>query len=223
MQVTPEMQYRYYDGVASQLTPQVAFFQSMVTERAAIIPMGVLRVASQCRAFATLEDHAGRLEALDSGARRSRGALLEDLGLAVENGLLLPWRLIQERSIIGPRGSAGRQAIDTIVIPTCNRPQFLARILSELTASLIAIQKLDPEIIVVDDSESGDMQAANRNGTAAAARSSKIHFRYGDVPTRERFAARLAAESGMNSDSIHFALGARHEWEAAIAVFLSWE
>ena len=110
MKSSTDMQYRYYDGFALQLTPQVSLFRSSVTERTSIVSVSTVRVASHCRAFATLEDHAARIEALHVSIHKSRAALLEDLALGVQHGLLIPYTWIQQRGVIGPCTSTSEKS-----------------------------------------------------------------------------------------------------------------
>jgi len=124
---------------------------------------------------------------------------------AVEDGLLSSAEDVHERVAAGLACLPRRRVIEMVGIPTRNRPALLKRLLMGLAENLRRFER-KVEVLVVDDSDSMQMQVANCEVISALADDSFLRIRYGNRDTRNRFASQLARESGVSEEVVSFAL-----------------
>ncbi|MEO7328864.1 MAG: phosphopantetheine-binding protein, partial [Minicystis sp.] len=102
-------------------------------------------------------------------------------------------RRVNEKSI--PRGT-----IETIAIPTCDRPEVLARCVASHLADARRLGR-SPAIVVADDSRSPELASRTREALRAFP-----SVRYVDHARKRAFAASLAARAGVDPLLVDFAL-----------------
>lgn len=95
--------------------------------------------------------------------------------------------------------------INTIGIPTCNRPEMLKRC---LTSYIENNRKYDREVkyLIADDSINPEMQKKNKNTLKELARSSGEPMHYTGRKQREHVAELLARRSGISPEVCRFAV-----------------
>ena len=95
--------------------------------------------------------------------------------------------------------------VSVLGIPTRDRPELLARALGSYAANLREHGR-DVQVIVVDDSRQPASAAANRAAAMRVQREFGISVTLVDREWRERYAQRIAADSGVPPDMVRFAL-----------------
>ncbi len=130
-------------------------------------------------------------------------------------------RAARVAEILASRGGdpgAARGAIETIAIPTCDRPEVLARCVA---SHLAAAQRHGrrPSIVVADDSRSPELASRTREALRAFP-----SVRYADHRGKRAFASVLAGRAGVDPHLVEFALfdpeGAGHPTGANLNALL---
>src|SRR5689334_1416480 len=131
-----ENSFKFVGGNRVQLGRTHELFRNPVTGVSAIAQKDLLSAASLCRSFAPMHEHVSRVEAR-LGANSDAGAhwasVLEG---AVQTGLLMTEQDITNYILASFAELPQRRAIETIAIPTRNRPKMLARLLTSLSDHL---------------------------------------------------------------------------------------
>jgi hypothetical protein len=203
--------FKYFSGARTKLRSGQEVFCSRVTGRTSIVPKSTVFAATSCKEFGTLKEHADRIKLLSRQIAEPATAWESILAQAVENGLLLSIEDIRNRLLMSLTCLPKPRVIDTIGIPTRNRPELLKRLLMSLAGNLRLFAR-EVDVLVVDDSESAQMQAANYNVISAFANDPCMRLRYGNRRTRNHFAAQLATESAVPRDLVSFALSGTRDY-----------
>lgn len=198
-------QFRYFGGRRAELRSGQEIFRSSITGRTSLTEKNTISVAALCKQFATLDEHAARIRALAGRYAESEAGWKNILLQAVENGLLSSVEDVRERVLAGLACLSQRRIINMVGIPTRNRPALLKRLLTGLAENLRRFERT-VEVLIVDDSDSIQMQLANCEVISALADDPCLRIRYGNRDTRNRFAAHVARESGVPEEVVSFAL-----------------
>lgn len=197
--------FRYFGGTRTRLRSGQEIFCNRITDVVSLVDNSTALAAGLCREFATLAEHADRIAARPDLGTRSAENWKSLLAQAAGSGLLMSMSALRERTLANLRCLPSPRVIDRVVVPTRNRPQLLKRLLMSVAQNLREFGR-EAEVVIADDSDSAEMQAANRDVISALAGHPSIEVRYGNSDSRRRFAARLAAESDVSEDVISFAL-----------------
>jgi len=197
--------FRCFGHVRTRLDSGRDVFQNRITHVLSVADRRVTAAAGFCSEFATLSEHAGFIAAQQRNGPSSAADWKLVLLQAAEAGLLTS--IEETRAYILSRVPPLPcvRVISRVGIPTKNRPQLLRRALKSVVENLQAFER-EAQILVTDDSESLEMQAANRQAISSVARSNRIEILYGNLESRRRFTAFLARESGLPIELISFAL-----------------
>lgn len=197
--------YKYYRGTSAVLPDGDVLACGPLTRDMARLPQQALRAASYCTTFDTPAGHAARLTAVPPFRRLAAdrlGALLEQ---AAQAGVLTSNARVREIVANGFTQTADRPTIQTIAIPTRDRPQTLCRLLADLGRHMEEHGRA-ASVLIIDNSESAEVQQANRRVSADAARAIPAGVTCVTRDDRRRFAARLARETGLPEALTSFAL-----------------
>lgn len=197
--------FRFYGGSRLRVTEEEQLFRNRITGRTAIVAEMTAFAASCCARFATIEEHAERIEKDHPGQRKGISDWEEALREAALAGLLVPANKVTAAIIQGIASRPSKPKIERIAIPTRDRPSMLQRALLALSGMLDRYGRT-AEIMVMDDSRSPGMQSANRAVIAALPKSGRVAIRYGNRRSRRRFAEQLAQRAGIPTDLVSFGL-----------------
>jgi hypothetical protein len=191
---------KYCAEVQTLLSADSVLLRSSVTGLSVITDRRTAKIASLCTTFATPAEHCARLYS-QTGAERAecegilRLAISKDLCVSRDRSAKMVLRSFAS-------GKSSRH-IDLIGIPTCNRPRILDRILGSIAGHLRDDQR-NVTVLVVDDSSANEMQKANAAVVGAHAKGSGLRIRYINQQSRERYAATLARNSGVDREVVAF-------------------
>jgi hypothetical protein len=202
--------FKYFAGVRRKLHSGQEVFRNHLTGRPVIVDGDAVTAAALCNTFATLDEHVARIEALQKNGV-STGDCRSALQRAVQAGLLASYEQVRKAMMEGMASHAQPKMIDMVAIPTRNRPETLQRLLVSLAANLREFER-NVTVLVIDDSESIQMQNANCQLIAAFASNPPLKIRYGNRDMRQRFAAKLARASGVPEQIVSFALAGGSEY-----------
>lgn len=153
-----------------------------------------VEVLALCNAFRTAAGHA------DAVARRHRGWAANRAGLVPAIERLRAAGLLASAAEIASELAAVEEPaaspLATLFIRTCERPDALRRVLESLSSAAPA--GLD-RVVVVDDSRSDDVIAANERLASSANGSAPFEIRHVDRAARRRLAASLAGDATARS------------------------
>lgn len=207
--------FKYYPGGRTRLGSRHELFRSPLTKEAVIVPKDVAFIAALCTEPASIREHSARINSLVAKPLPDPLAWEQKLEQAVNSRLLLSLDEVRnyllDRLAVLPRS----KAIDMIGIPTRNRPAQLQRLLSGLSEHLAFFQRA-VEILVVDDSESTEMQAANIRVLAMFADDAGMTIRYGNRERRKAFARSLAESASLPVAAVSFALSGYDEYPVSV-------
>lgn len=191
---------KYCAEVQALLSSGSVLLRSSVTGRSVITDRRTAKIASLCTTFATPVEHCARLYSQTGAEIQECKGILQ---LAIEKDLCVS----RDRLSMLLRGSFASgetcRHIGMIGIPTCNRPRTLDRVLGSIAGHLRDDQR-NVTVLVVDDSSTDAMQESNAAVIAAHARSSGLQIRYVNQRVRERYAATLARNSGVDREVVAF-------------------
>jgi hypothetical protein len=198
----PNEPVKYAAEAQAVLSPGSVLLRSSLTGRCVITDQRVLKIASLCSGFATVAQHCARLSS-QTGIepaeceRLLRAAMEQDLCVSRErlSGII-------GRAFVSHNALA---RIEVIGIPTCNRPGMLNRVLGSLATHLREDQR-DVLVLVIDDSTSDSMQAANAAVVAGQGKSSILRIRYMNRHSRDSFAEELSRSAGVDRDLVDFGI-----------------
>ena len=158
-----------------------------------------LEVALSCSRFETPGGHASRIAARSSGsadAIRARLISLAEAGLLVPLGALMRRQQAREKSA---------RRIGCIAIPTCGRPEQLARALRSYGANARDFGH-DVAFVVADGSSDAEQIAANRRATFEVSRDSGALATYAGSGEVAELISELCADGEIPESMIRFGL-----------------
>ena len=169
--------------------------------RGLIVPAGVIDAASHCKFFAPITQHASNLELIRPERRASEWELILHQALA-DDALVH----VQEITKQVARGLSDELpgTIDTVCVPTRDRPKMLARLLTSLSSNLEASDR-HVNVMVGDDSSTPQLCAASRSiASSKATRSMRVT--YIGPEERGRFATGTARRARVAPEIFSFAV-----------------
>lgn len=193
---------KYCAEVQSLLSAGLVLLRSPVTGRSVIADRRTAKMASLCTTFATPAEHCARLCSQTGADMAECEGILQ---LAIDKDLFVSRDRLARLVLRSFASGKTRRHIDMIGIPTCNRPRILDRVLGSIAGHLRDDQR-NVTVLVVDDSSADAMQEANAAVAAAHAKSSGLQIRYLNQQSRERYAAMLARNSGVDREVVAFGL-----------------
>src|ERR1700751_5523529 len=129
-------QFKYFSGGRAELASGQTIFRSPVTGRTSITNRNLISAAALCKQFATLDEHVARINAMAGTDAGVDGGWKSSLLQAVKDGLLSSAEDVHKRLLEGLGRLPRRRVIDTVGIPTRNRPGLLKRLLTGLAENL---------------------------------------------------------------------------------------
>ena len=169
-----------------------------------VVPADLAQALETLRTFATMEAHAARAAAALRSPERAAQArrLLDELAVSSE--------LISDQAVArvlegADGGTDSPCTIRTLVVPTCDRPEALGRALDSF-AHHAARRARKVRVVVLDDSRNMAARAANRESIGRVCATHGGAGVYIGLEEKERYAARLASESGVALPLVRFAL-----------------
>jgi glycosyltransferase involved in cell wall biosynthesis len=203
--ITAQNSFKFVGGARMPLGKAQELFRNPILDQTVIANKDLLSAASLCKDLAPLHEHAGRIErrlGIHANGGRDWNCVLED---AVRIGLLVSEQQMASYIVAKFAESTERRVIDTIAIPTRNRPNMLARLLSSLSEHLRRFGR-QVDVCVLDDSQSVEIQNANLQVVNTCSADCDLNVRYGNRASRNRFAVQLASESGVPREVAEFAV-----------------
>jgi hypothetical protein len=196
--------FKYCSGTRVQLGEKTELFRSQVTREWRMVPKATAALAAACSEFATLHEHQRRLESIVPKLAGNPEAVSRILADAVEHRMLLSLSGFRRR-FLDLLTASQQHHIGMIGIPTRNRPKTLRTLLQGLVANLELFGR-KVELLIVDDSETPEMQQENLRVLESFSSSPGVTARYANGEDRREFAYSLAEESGVNPELALFAL-----------------
>ena len=193
---------KYCAQVQAFLSMGSVLLRSSVTGQSVVTDHRTAKIASLCTDFATLVEHCSRLTSQTGAELKECEAILR---LAINKGLCVSQRQLSELIQCSFRSGSAFRHIDTIGIPTCNRPRILDRILHSISGHLRE-QQQNVTVLIMDDSSTKTMQEANATVVAAHAKLSGLKIRYVDQDARKHYITTLARKSGVDRRIVAFGL-----------------
>lgn len=196
----PHEPVKYCAEVQAILSAGSVLLRSCVTGHSVITDRRMAKIGSLAGMFATPAEHCARLHS-QTGIEITECETI--LQLAIDNDLFVSRDRLSKLLQRSFATAKTPRRIDVIGIPTCNRPRILERILTSIADHLREDQR-NAAIVVVDDSSTEAMQEENAAVVAAHVRCSGLQIRYINQQARERYAAALARNSGVDREIVAF-------------------
>ncbi|HEY1257578.1 MAG TPA: hypothetical protein VGF01_22645 [Terracidiphilus sp.] len=208
---TSDRQIRYCGETRALLSARKVLLRNPLSSRTTIIERGIATALSACTTFASAEEQSLRLAAA-LGIDQSAGTQV--LKSVMDAGLFIS---IPESKKLFFRfaSSATPRRIECIAIPTRNRPEMLRRCLGELQENLAEFGR-NPQVVVLDDSDSEPLQRANAEVMDAHARKWGTKLLHIGEEKRSHITAQLARKTGISSESVTFALKRNPEYSVSM-------
>ncbi|NEZ03283.1 hypothetical protein G4Y73_03865 [Wenzhouxiangella sp. XN201] len=173
------------------------------TAQARELPLSLVQVLSQCGRFRTLDEHAREVaRSLQlpppraAEIRRSLDQLVELDLLHSESDVLA--RLANRRS------KQSQRPIEILFVRSCGRPATLGRLLESLAAR--SLPDGLSHCLVLDDSRDADERTATRSVISDFEDRLDGKLRLVDVDQRRRLIEAIAAQSGVEAESLHWVI-----------------
>ena len=207
--------FKYYPCEHVRLGMQHELFQNLLTQETVVVPKELALIAALCTEPAELREHAVRVNSLITKPLQDPAEWEKFLVQAVESQLLLSLDQVRDYLLEHLAVLPQRRAIDMIGIPTRNRPAQLEVLLSGLSEHLARFHR-SIELLVIDDSESEEMQVANQRVLAKFEDCPEMRLCYGNREMRKSFAHSLAEYAGLPPTVVSFALCGDDEYPVSV-------
>ncbi len=204
MAVTEE-QFKFFSGPRTKLGSGREVFCNRITGRVSVVAQATMWASAKCTEFATVDEHILRLMTLNKNDKKMEPQWRSVLAQGIQEGLLLSMSDIRNRIVRSISDARRQKVITQIGIPTRNRPKRLETLLRGLQANVWQFGR-EIEVLVVDDSESLEMQKANLTLIAGFNHDPRLTIHYANQKSRLHYAKKLASESGLPEDVVEFAL-----------------
>jgi hypothetical protein len=197
--------YKYYPGTSVALAGGRALVCAPLMRETSMLSRQAVRAASYCTGFDTIEGHAARIASALSGEHSDPTRWTTLIDEAVRAGVLTSSARVRDIVASGFAQTSGDPAIQTIVIPTKDRPHILRRLLADLGQHLRAHERA-AAILILDNSEAADFQQANSDVAIETRCATGLAITYVSRESRRAFATRLAQETGLPPRATQVAL-----------------
>ncbi len=196
---------KYFEGTVTPLASGKVLFACPLAQSVAVVEVSTIEIAKECTSFDSVDHHADAI-VRRLGGKYERETVVLQLSAAIQKKVLLRQSLVKEliARTRDPRPMKGK--IDAVAVPTCNRPEALARLLQCLRQSVTKWER-PLEVVVMDDSASRAMQERNLSLVRRFAEQTKLVCRYGNASSRARFAGVLSRYTGVSNAQTIFAVG----------------
>ncbi len=178
-----------------------------------IVTEAELALVARCAEFATLHEHAARLDGPMVSPTTRHGGSVRSLRQLVDRGLLVSERALTAAVRAAPSGDEGPTEIASVGIPS-GRPELAA----EAVASIARGRAGRPlEVVIADDGADAALCRSMIEAVSAKAASDPgLRLRYLGPSEREAQAGLLAARAGVAPELVRWALTRQHpgSWSA---------
>jgi len=190
----------YMSEPVAILSPRRVLMRNKVTGRSVIVDRAAARIAARCDTLATPEQHCKRAQLAVS---EDPAAAQRCVQTALDTGLFVTRDYLASYLRHPLAGKRPESRIDVVGIPTCNRPHMLDRVLNSLIGHMRAHGR-NATVLVLDDSRTPAMQAANAAVIANRQRNSSIVIRHIDDTARDSYIDQLEHDIGLKPGALRF-------------------